>query len=573
MQFRLSLALAFLTVTTLPAQQSASRHSIPVADLLAPLIQENWLGPVLLQQRLYEGDDEARGLSALTFLGDRYDVGEAKVLAPGILESLVTQVTSREGTKTRCHISNGRVSFASDEAGLLRAQALLADLRGRLAAPISVEVALYRSQQPMAAGLEWLSVDDAEKRLDAFRKGSHPGQILHQRARFQSGDRLYLGEQRKRNYLSHHYVEIAQDAASIEPKPTTLRYGQGMTLVAEARADGQGVLLHFEIGLKQVPAQVGVIKVGTKYIDELDRVEYETQRFMGSVAAPNRGAFVLAPGGSADQSLRALVVVQRKVTPPPALGRFLLFPSSQLTSSIATLHAPGLETMLPRPLHQKALLAELLSARQESDAHTRSIKTDSSFVLLQGQPDSLRPVLAHANRISAQRSRNYLVKITEEIQGADGTWTRTGVRVALPTLAYQSSAAVLGKGQTFLAGFNAQVAQKAEILSPQMQHFFDGTVLHVSTLPVGDRVLVQVDLESHVLDEMRIIKMTGKQRATIEAPTSRSVRLTRRVDLALGDKRTLGAGPSVTIDGKQRRTRITLQVDAVPNPRAANSGR
>jgi len=561
------LTLSLLPLGGLAAQAKPASTILEIRDLVAPLSQESWILPVRTWNNWRMG--RYPRLMRIAFQGEDFEYGEEEAKPiPFMDPNTILYLLSATGTSAEREgfsMKDSVLHFAGAKEALTRARARIQDLRQRIAAPISVEVALYRNSDKSPAGVTWLTPSEGEKRMQAFRRGDAKGLLVHEQARVRPGDQVYLGQQRSRVLIASYNVELTETVKSADPVRLIQRYGHGMNLVFEVRPDGLGLGMHFEISLLDVPDKVDSIQVGTDDIQSMERMRHSDHRILGSLNLPNEAAFVYIPQGDAKSRVRALVLVRRKEIPLPTGAGVVLLPHTWLTGKYSHNHAPGIrgEHWLPQRMNLgqiRGTLLDPLSSKREVGLTIPMM--DDTHMILEAKPAYLEGTLERLGNLCDQRARNYLVRLGREAW-VGGKWIEQGRRLALPVMAHRSTAFVDGEGMSYLENFVPEEGKLVRIMEPQIGLIFAGSMAQVTVIPSGSKLAVHLELEETQLVELRPIKRKGPDKGIIEAPTLEHLQRSVQLELEPEEKRILGSGPDIEIDGKPAKSRLWIQIDAL----------
>jgi len=488
------------------------------------------------------------------------------------LVELLTTLTGREawdqrGASIEAH---GCRVFATQSADTLqRVGHVLEQLRLAMAPRLEFEVVVFEEPKP-ARGFEVIERKQAVQIIHKLQS-ENPGAILY---RGSTEGRPYsihhVGERTRRSYVVDYDVEVAEKAGIADPRPESIDFDRGLTIYPVLQPDGVSVALFCLLTWRDAPREIGKLGIEAKGSEELDKLDVTETQVGFSVPLPPNGAFVYSPGTRTHPRLRVLVISSR-LDPMPASSTWTVIPHSLLTNGamknpIVGEHEGDGWRGLPPPVDSDWLIGRLRNLDPEVwETDGAFLESMSEHLVVRADKESLRRLRQALAYLGRNSTKGYVVSVRREIRLADAkgaAWQSSGPALSVPVVAGRSCFLTTGRGQTYVADYESEVANDSALANPIIRAVLDGTELIAAVVPSGEHCLVQFDLAESQLAKLRKRPISNQLNGPIWSPEVDLARFSRSLLMRPGHQHVLGDGPAeIRADGKRYRTRFVLEVD------------
>ena len=408
-----------------------------------------------------------------------------------------------------------------------------------------------------------LEADKAREMLEKASNGELGRVLFSGSASVRTGDAIRVGRMRHQKIVGDIDVEIAQEAVAGDPVTIDLDLGLGLCLRPILAPDGERFALFGMFNSRELDGGVHTESMVTKALKSIDQVRIDYRQNAFSLLVGDGQALLLAPGGSAQPGLRALIQLRRTQPRMQDPTGAALIPTGLISTLALQPKKPG--HGVPAWFDAKRIsvgfvsnsLASLLS---HSDGQSY-VQSHPEFLLVKSKAaDQGRKVL---DRLTADLTRSFVIEVRQEVQPLEdprGVWTQHGEPVRFMAMGNRLSYAMNGYEQTYTADYEVEVAQKANIGDPKQRACFVGFRGWAAAVPAGDKVLVHLDLRDSSLQEWRRISTPTESTGDITLPALEEVHIQQQLAMGNGESRSLGEGARCDIHGVPHRTRLTVKL-------------
>ncbi len=376
-------------------------------------------------------------------------------------------------------------------------------------------------------------------------------------------DSLFLGKTRSLTFLSDLDVEVASKSVIADPKMKSLLLRQGVGVAPFPSPLGDktelACFLVYQAPLAE-PRGVGLQVEEPRMVLEKARIENIQAEF--TVGFKDRLALLLAPGSWEEPHLRLLLLAKRLDPYPEFPGGVFAFP--KMGAATTTGWGAEVPDLWSSAHLDKGLLPQIFRGLDQGAC---KVLTQPHILFLKGPQRLVEKARDVAGKILGGFERSFRFQVAREKTPAEPyadeerEWTPLGTPTVVPCLGGRAGFAFLGREETYVADFNAEIAQKAQVAVPVVAGVFDGSQVLVRVDPAGDVCSVKVDiLEQRLEGFRRIPSAETKKNGTIQAPRLEWSHWAETFCMRPGETRFLGYGPPRIIRGRLYRTRVSIRL-------------
>jgi hypothetical protein len=390
----------------------------PVGRVLACLSDESW--PSFeswpdLEPNGY-GDDPAPTLFSVPEHGP---VRHADRLIDHLRESLGRETCERE--VAWMEVRGGVLYVAASPTILEQTDRLVRGLRPKFAPRFQFDYALFRADARTHPGKpSRLTVAEADALLDRLASGEGGTVLYRARAQTRAGDGFQFGEGAIRPFQSDLDAEIAEAAATVEPRVSRLALGHDLTGQSMLASDGRGLGLFGLLTRRRFdgpPQPLDLVASGFR----LERARIRTVQAAFSILLPADGAVVLRPGGWLEADLAVLLVVRRLDEAPRDGGSPTVIPVGCLTSPAFTGTPGGLSGVTTLPTDGEFLIDRALTiGRTGTGEEALRVVSHTHLAVFSGDPEAVRRSVAFVRTVADRTERSYCVELVRQVRAGDG---------------------------------------------------------------------------------------------------------------------------------------------------------
>jgi len=534
---------------------------LSTAALTGGILQNRfpYIGPVL-RDRFDEQGGGYDGPSPIFAVGEWVRRMSGEQLAE-ILRS--TPGTDWEEDGVSIEFIGNRLVIVNDQVAIDKIRSTYERILAATAPRFEIRAVVYETEGQGGGGLRRKLDGKTTDALFAAIEQGKAGKVLYKgRAEVRAGDSVRMGQATRQDFVGNVNVEIAQKAKAGDPIIIPLDLDRSLTLRPLLAPDGIHVALIGMFQSRQVDGDVQSERVVAEGTQNIDQVRVDLRQRVFSMIVDDQAGYLMAPGGAMQPGLEILIQLRRLDARPQSVADLALIPTSLVASEALT---PGKGFPFQDSLGTKSINAKILTDYLEMlipfDDGKSEMQSLPEFLWVKGQavPDVRRIV----RKLTADMSRSFAVEIRREIRPVKGesrAWAAYGQPIFTYSLAGRLGYAMTGYEQTYVGDYNVEVAEEATIGKLQPAACFVGIQAWTAVIPSGQQAIVHLDLTDAALAEWRRVPAPTDVVGDITIPKVEEAHLMRKLDLRIGQSRSLGEGARRIIDGVPHRTRITVKL-------------
>lgn len=535
---------------------------LSTAALTGGILQNRFpfIGPVL-RARFDRSSKGYLGESAIFGVGewDRRmsgdQLGEILRMTPG---------TDWEADGVSIEITGNRLVIVNDQDAIDKVRSAYERILAATAPRFEIRAVVYETEGQGGGGLPRKLDGKTTDALFAAIEQGKAGKVLYKgRAEVRAGDSVRMGQSTKQDFVGNVNVEIAQKATAGDPIIVPLDLDRSLTLRPLLAPDGNHVALIGMFQSRQLDGDVQSERVVAEGTQNIDQVRVDLRQRVFSMIVDDQAGYLMAPGGAMQPGLEILIQLRRLDARPQSVADLALIPTSLVASEAL---APGRDLdPFPDSLGSKRINAKILTAYLEMLAPLEDGKSEMQSLpeFLWAKGPAVPDVRRIVRKMTADMSRSFVVEIRREIRPVEGesrAWSTYGQPVRIHSLAGRLGYAMTGYEQTYVGDYEVEVAQEAVIGKLQPAACFVGIQAWTAVIPSGQQAIVHLDLRDASLADWRRVPAPTDVVGDITIPKIEEAHLKRKLDLRIGQSRSLGEGARRIIDGVPHRTRITVKL-------------
>ncbi len=506
-----------------------------------------------------------------------------------IRDGIPAESWDSEGTFLRLVEAGGHLVVSQTPDILNKIESLLESMILRARQPIALEALVLRLGPAELVGLLANGAVLSSDRVDALLSGKDQGALLDGvlRASTIPGVRVRLRSGVRKPFVGIVDVEVAQEAAAVDPMTLAVFEGLDLTVRPLLGADGK-IALRVQGGIDEDFSTRGFVSRST---GKMQLPSMRTARFSGCARLDDGEALVVGCVLGGEESSRVLVIRARRTTPLPKgplpipsvdlmpLGDltlpYLVMPPVSLGSAWGDKRAMDGDT--PSAVAPYESGRRFMTEEELGDFIRRSVRPEwwgtnlydleatSDWLCLmtnQEQNQAVRRFLRNLTQVKARPlawevltvslPRNVYAAAAREgdraprliLRSADAFRRFHGVSVMEPGGVIDFLA---GRESAYVRDNSVEIAQGADILAPIPGVRFRGVAIRLAPQGVqGDTVMLQYEcrLAGGSSDPPPVFEGAGLIEVATELPQTAHRTLSGQVSLRLGAWSVLGACPS-----------------------------
>lgn len=536
---------------------------LSTAALTGKILQNRfpYIGPVL-QARF---DRESRG----SYTGESpiFSVGEwdRRLTGDDLVEILRgTPGTDWEAEGTHIESTGDRIVIVNEQDAIDKVRAAYERILATTAPRFEIRAAVYETESPGEGGLLGKLDGKTTDALFASLEQGKAGRVLYKgRSVVRTGDSVRMGQSTQQQFVGDVAVEIAQEAKAGDPIVVPLDLDRSLTLRPLLAPDGDHLALIGMFQLRQVDGDVQSERVVAEGTQNVDQVRVGLGQKVFSMIVADQSGYLMAPGGAMQPGLRVLFQARRLDPRPQDLSELALIPTSLVASGALRVRGnyERADSWLSTKDFSSKTLVDYLEMLVPMDDGKNELQSLPEFLRVTGSvvPDVRRIV----RKMTADLSRSFVVEVRREIRPVEGgsqEWAGFGQPIRIASLAGRLGYAMTGYEQTYVGDYEVEVAQDSAIGKLIPSVCFVGIQAWTAVIPSGQQATVHLDLLDASLADWRRVPAPTDVVGDITIPKIDEAHLVRKLDLRVGESRSLGEGARRIVDGVPHRTRITVKL-------------
>lgn len=404
-----------------------------------------------------------------------------------------------------------------------------------------------------------LTVNATKELLRSVASGSL-GDVVHDASTVcRSGGRVRLGVSEWLDYQPDVEAEVAEKASIRDPKVEALALGRDFWLQPVVGPQQRGIVVTGIVRDRQIA------ELERRTLTELGPVSLEAARVDQATSAYS---VWLEDGGAYRQSvgeLETLVCVERVDPLPQFPDSVRVIPSGFFyTDNLGRMFFHGENESIGSGSMDLDEIQELIrNVAQIGDEEGELVSASGWSLAMTGPVEKLNLADRVLDSLTRPALRNFVVELrTEYDAGGDGAgdWIPLGSPVHVSCMTGKVGVAIDGSQQDYLRDSQVEIASQEVINDPVPSSIFTGTQFFASVQPIDDELSVQFVAFSRSMLELRKTPPAAPSNNAIDCPHISQTSFSRTLRVPAGQVQSLGEGPRRSIDGKIRRTRMTLVV-------------